>query len=368
LHGNYVTLTNLSKSDIARIVKYRISPVNVSVHTFDPELREFMIGRKDTNSYKIIKLLVRAGIKLNCQIVCCPGINDGWQLSKTIEVLMSLGKNIHSVSIVPVGLTKHRQELTELRPFDKKLAVQTIRQVDHYREKCIRKQGAGIFYCADEIYMTAGFKLPANKFYEDYPQLENGVGMMRLLINEFKRACKDDSWSLSAAPVNKITLVTGTLAAPYLTKLLQDFCEKYVTIYTNERVWHRDKSVRGTVSPMCEERVWFRDESQRRTQFLGALSVCPIINNFFGESVTVSGLVTGQDIIDRLKDIEPGSVLLIPQNMLRFNDNVFLDDITVEELAKTLSVKVIVVKQNGAELYKVLKQLVLNEHMEETNA
>jgi len=188
LHGNYVTLTNLSNIDIERIIKLRISPINVSVHTLDPELRVFMLGTvKSKAGIDALKALSRAGIMLNCQIVCCPGINDGPELIKTIEGLIELGSGARSVSIVPVGLTKHRQGLTELRPFDKELALQTVLQVEHYGEKCLKEHDSRLFFCADELYMMAGLRLPPYEFYEDFPQLENGVGMMRLFIASLKK-------------------------------------------------------------------------------------------------------------------------------------------------------------------------------------
>jgi len=320
LHGNYVTLTNLSKSDIAKIIKLRLSPINVSVHTVDPKLREYMIGRRDTNSFAYLKKLAKAGIKLNCQIVCCPGVNDGEKLFETLKGLYKLGESIHSVSVVPVGLTKHRQGLAELRAFDKLLARKTVRLIERCGEICRKKRGRTVFYCADELYMLASLKLPSDKFYEDYPQLENGVGMMRLFITEFedaKKAAVKTGRSISSPLRDKnITLVTGTLAAPYLRKLLHDFSEKCDTM---------------------------------------SFVVKPIVNNFFGETVTVSGLVTGGDIIAALRGIKPESFLFIPRNMLRHGDDVFLDDITISDISEALNVKVKVLGQNGAELFNALQ-------------
>ena len=340
LHGNYVTLTNLTPGDIARIIKLQIKRINVSIHTLNPKLREYMIGRGDKNSYRYLKILAKAGIKLNCQIVCCPGINDGRELSETIKGLIKLGRGVQSVSIVPVGLTKHRQGLTQLRPFDRELARKTIRQVEHYGAICHKMRGSTVFYCADELYMMAGIKLPSNEFYEEYPQLENGVGMMRLFITEFKKAASAGLKKLRCCSAGNIrltgrnvTLITGTLAFPYLTKLLQDFIKNYDTIEDEQALFHTFE----------------------------ALSIMAVRNDFFGESITVSGLVTGSDIIAQLKDIKPGSLLLIPQNMLRHNDDVFLDDVTVSDISKALDVEVKVIKQNGAQLFKALKNSVLTE-------
>jgi len=328
LQGNYVTLTNLSDNDIERIIKQRISPVNVSLHTLDPGLRSYMLGRKSPKEtdrgIKAFQTLIKAGITINCQIVCCPGVNDGWELSKTIEGLITSGTCINSVSIVPVGLTKHRSGLPELQPFDRHLALQTVRQVEHYGKKCLKTRGSRVFYCADELYMMAQLDLPDNDFYEDYPQLENGVGMMRLFITEFEEELK--SKSKAGVPHFEVepavySIVTGALGRQYLTKLSKIITARYDTMVCN---------------------------------------VYAVRNEFFGESVTVSGLVTGSDIITQLKDKVQGSKLLIPQNMLRSGEETFLDDITVTELSGTLGVPVRIVKQDGADLVHAL--LGFTEH------
>jgi len=327
LHGNYITLTNLSRKDIERIIKLRISPVNVSVHTLDPELRAYMLGnKKGGEGIATLKALVNAGITVNCQIVCCPGINDGWELSKTIEGFVELGGVVNSVSIVPVGLTKHRQGLAALRPFDKALALQTIRTAEHYGSKCIKSRGSRVFFCADELYLLAELELPLHEYYEDYPQLENGVGMMRSFVTEFENElsklgsspCFTGSPLVQSrepspclpSPPSRISIATGALAQPFLTKLLKTATDKYGTIIGE---------------------------------------VYAVKNDFFGESVTVSGLITGGDVIKQLKGKELGTKLLIPQNMLRSGEDVFLDNVTVPEMSNALGVPVRVVKQSGAE-------------------
>ena len=335
LQGNYITLTNLSRDDIQRIISLRISPINVSVHTLDPGLRLFMLGaeKKDrqarrnvNNGISAFRALARANITLNCQIVCCPGINDGWELSKTIEELISFGSCINSVSIVPVGLTRHRQGLTELQPFDKHLAVQTIRQVEHYGNKCLKQRGSRVFFCADEMYMTAEMELPPNEYYEEYPQLENGVGMMRLFITEFINAlddCEDDIRITAGEKSRVCSIATGFLAHRYLTNILDTLNEKYDTIFCG---------------------------------------VFAVRNDFFGDSITVSGLVTGSDIIGQLSGKYLGEKLFIPRNMLRNTgsseclpeDEVFLDDITVQEVSDKLGVPVRIVDQNGADFLQAL--------------
>ena len=342
LQGNYVTLTNLSRKDIGRIIKQRISPINVSVHTLNPELRAYMLGNKNgAAAVGYLKALADAGITLDCQIVCCPGINDGAELSRTMEGLFRLGGSVRSVSIVPVGLTKHREGLTPLRPFNRELAATTVRQVEDFGRMCRKKRGSTVFFCADELYIKAGIALPPYRFYEDFPQLENGVGMMRLFITEFEDALAKTTHAntehrsghaqiaspvqvaapgaapgvspiseSSSAPVF-FSIATGATAAEYLTNLLKTVEEKHDKIHGK---------------------------------------VYTISNNFFGESVTVSGLLTGGDIISQLRGRELGSRLLIPQNMLRRGEDIFLDDVTVTQLSQELGAPVRVVRQDGADL------------------
>jgi len=321
-HGNYITLTNLSRRDIERITQLRVSPINISIHTLDPDLRAYMLGIKSgAAGIEAFVALADAGIMLNCQIVCCPGINDGKELSRTMESLFALGSCINSVSVVPVGLTKHRKNLVQLHPFTSELALTTVRQVEGYSEKCLKSRGARVFFCADELYMMAGLKLPPHTFYEEYPQLENGVGMMRLFIKEFEDALYSRR-SIRLAGRDrcsfKFSIATGLAASKYLTNLLKTASEKC-----------------GTISGM----------------------VYAIRNEFFGDSVTVSGLVTGCDLIAQLKGRDLGSALLIPQNMLKYEDDVFLDDIKVSEVSEALDVPVRVVRTGGADLFRA----VLNE-------
>jgi len=323
--GNYVTLTNLSNKDIKRIIKLRISPINVSIHTLNPRLRSYMLGGdKGGTALKAFKSLAKAGIDMNCQIVCCRGVNDGLRLSRTIEGLIKLGPSIKSVSVVPVGLTKHRDGLTVLRPFDNISAKQTIRRVESYGKKCLKKRGSRVFFCADEFYMLAGLKLPENNHYEDYPQLENGVGMMRLFITEFeialerlkhKSAVLQNQEQFDEQFSCKKSIVTGKLAKKYLTNLLNTLNAKY-----------------GKID--CR--------------------VYAVENDFFGTEVTVSGLVTGRDILAELKDKPLGTELLIPGNMLRAGEEIFLDDMTVSELSQKLAVAVSIVEPDGAALLQAL--------------
>ena len=329
LQGNYVTLTNLSERDIERIIKLRISPVNVSVHTLDPQLRAYMLGRQDAGAGQTgkdcgepgvdhIRKLAGSGITMNCQIVCCPGINDGEQLAQTLSSLLELGDSINSVSVVPVGLTQHRQGLAGLKPFDKGLALRAIKRVDRIGEACLTRRGTRVVYCADEMYIKAEAELPPYEYYEDYPQLENGVGMMRLFISEFMDELKNSGLPEREPAVgrgNAFSVITGTAAAGYLEKLLMTALEKYGTIQGN---------------------------------------IYPVHNEFFGRGVSVSGLITGRDIVAQVKRRDVGARILIPMNMLKRGEDVFLDDMTVAELSRELCAPVRVVQQNGADFLRAL--------------
>jgi putative radical SAM enzyme (TIGR03279 family) len=311
LQGNYVTLTNLSPEDIERIVRLRVSPINVSVHTLDPGLRARILGIGDgTRGLDALRAFADARITLNCQIVCCPGLNDGERLSETMDGLIELGTAVHSVSVVPVGVTRFRDGLEPLRLFDDRLAAATVRRVDAVGVLCLKKRGSRVFYCADELYIAAGLELPPHEFYGGYPQLENGVGMMRLFISQFVDELAKNPGKPDGKP---FSVATGAAAGRYMTNLLKAAIGKF-------------GMMRGRVHT--------------------------ISNDFFGQTVTVSGLVTGGDIIAQLKDFDLGARLLIPRNMLRSGEDVFLDDVTVDELSAALRVPVEVVGPDGADLLR----------------
>lgn len=313
LQGNYVTLTNLTPDDAERIARLRISPINVSVHTLDPELRAYMLGIKNGDAgVGALIALASAGIALNCQIVCCPGINDGAALKRAIDDILELGESVQSVSIVPVGLTDHRQGLTPLRPFEPESAISVIELVDSYAPLCLKKRGTRLFFCADEFYIKAGLPLPPDSYYESYPQLENGVGMMRLFIMEFMEELRKKPRQASVEP---FAIVTGTAAGSFITNLLKTAAGVYGTI-------------RGSVEI--------------------------VENDFFGRNVSVSGLLTGADVIKHLKDCETAQRLLIPANMLRRGEDVFLDDISIGAVERALGAKVRVVRQDGADFLRAL--------------
>ena len=296
LMGNYMTLTNLSEREVQRIIDLHISPINVSVHATDPELRSFLLGNpRAGKTLGIMRRFSDGGVVMNCQIVCCPGLNDGAQLQRTMRDLASLYPQVHSVSIVPVGLTKFREGLYPLTPFTPEHAAETLDLVNAFGDECVEKFGTRIFFCADELYLKAGRALPPEEFYEEFTQLENGVGMLRLQQTEFRSAL-----SLSDPPDGvPFSMAAGVSAAPFLEKLLCTAREKYATIQGH---------------------------------------VYAIENDFFGRSINVSGLITGQDLIAQLRGKDLGERLLISSNMVRHDELDFLDDITLEQASAALGV------------------------------
>lgn len=309
LTGNYVTLTNLSEREIRRITDLKISPINISVHTTDPLLRQAMLGNK--NAGRCMELMGRfrdAKITMNCQIVCCPGLNDGDELRRSMADLAPLFPYVNSVSIVPVGLTKYRAGLCELRPFDKEPAAKTLDMVENFADSCFERYGSRIFFASDEMYLKAGRSLPPHGYYEGYPQLENGVGMLRLFMTEFEDAFRHIR---PAGPTQPFSIATGVSAAPFMEKLMQTAAKKC-----------------DTMSP----------------------KVYSIINTFFGDTIDVAGLITGGDLITQLRGRDLGKRLLIPQNMLRQTEDVFLDDVTLDMVRDALGIPIRVVMQDGHDL------------------
>ena len=312
LLGNYITLTNLSKREIERIIALHISPINVSVHTTNPELRCRMLQNpRAGESIEIMRRFAQAGIVMNCQIVCCPGLNDGEELLRSMRELEEMYPGVHSVSIVPVGLTRFREGLYPLTPFTEELAGETIDMVTAFGDECLKRHGTRIFFCGDELYIKARRELPPDEFYEEHTQLENGVGMIRLLETEFRSALM-----LSDAPDGlPFSIATGVSAAPYFEKLLGMAKEKYGTI--NGKVY-------------------------------------PIENDFFGRSINVTGLITGQDLIHQLRGRYLGQRLLISQNMLRREEMDFLDDVTLEQASRELGVPIYPIEQDGFALWDAM--------------
>ena len=309
LQGNYVTLTNMSDYDLDRIIKFHLSPINVSFQTMNPKLRCKMLhNRFAGDALAKVDRLYKGDVTMNGQIVLCKGINDRDELEYSLEKLSEYAPVLQSVSIVPVGLSRYRKGLYPLESFDKEDARYLISQVERWQKIMVKKHGIHFVHASDEWYLLAGRKLPEEERYDGYLQLENGVGMLRLLGTEVRQAVAErdgDDRKLS------VTVATGRLAAPYIAGCMDVIREKYPNI-TSE--------------------------------------VIAIKNNFFGEKITVSGLITGQDLIEQLSGRKLGDRLLIPCNMLRSGEDVFLDDITITELSEKLGKEIIVVDPGGADL------------------
>ena len=311
LMGCYITLTNLSQREIQRIIDLRVSPVNISVHATDPDLRRRLLGNPRAGELmEVMGRFASAGIRMNCQIVCCPGYNDGKSLDKTLEDLRGLYPAVHSVSVVPVGLTDHREGLCPLRPFTQAEAADTVDRVEAFARRSLAETGTRLAFCSDELYQLAGRPLPPDSFYEEHTQLENGVGMLRLLESEFRLALSvaEDGDSAGALP---FSIATGLAAAPLLTELLQLACSRF---------------------PGLDGRIY------------------PIENRYFGKKVTVAGLITGGDLVSQLRGKDLGQRLLISENMLRRDEQDFLDSVTLEEVARELGVPVVPVPSDGGAL------------------
>ena len=313
LFGNYITLTNLTDHDVDRIIEMHISPINVSVHTTNPELRcKMMNNRFAGDCLRHLHRIAEAGLAINCQLVLVPGYNDGEELIRSIKDLAELAPTVRSVAAVPVGLTKHREGLPELRGFTAEESAEVIRVMTMVGDKMLEAYGSRIFYPSDEWYIKAGLPIPTEEFYEDYPQLENGVGMLALLKEQFSTALD----ALEGEPNTARTVIaSGVDAAPYLKALVGMAKQKW---------------------PQLQVRV------------------VPIRNDFFGETITVSGLVTGGDLIHQLQGL-PMERLILPANMLRQEGDLFLDDVSVEDVKTALNTAVVFVNEtDGAALLAAL--------------
>ncbi len=324
LQGNYITLTNMKEKDIDRIIKFHLSPINISVHTTNPELRCKMLHNRFAGKVlPMIDRLYEAGTPMNGQIVLCPGINDGEELDRSIRDLAKYIPCMESVSVVPVGLTKFREGLYPLKPFDREGAGQVIDQIEGWQKKLYGEYGTHFIHASDEFYLMAQRPMPEESRYDGYLQLENGVGMVRLLEEEVKDALdgKEDD-----GVVEEISIATAL--SPYQSM------KQYVG--------------------------WITDRFPGRKVHL-----YPIINEFFGERITVAGLLTGQDIIKQLKDKPLGSRLLLPVCLLRSGEDVLLDDLTIGDLEKALQVPVNIVKSSGYDLVNAVLAPVEEEELAE---
>lgn len=319
LQGNYVTLTNMSESDIERICKYHLSPINISFQTMNPELRCKMLNNRFAGeALKKVDILKEAGICMNGQIVLCKGLNDGAELEFSIREMMKYIPNLESVSVVPVGLTRFREGLYPLEPFEKEDAIRVIQTIEKYQKECYEKYGIHFIHASDEWYLLAEMELPEEERYDGYLQLENGVGMLRLLKNEFEAALKERKRKDKMRGFQlkgEISLATGLLAYSTILSMAEQIMEAYPGV---------------------------------------RIHVYPITNYFFGERITVSGLLTGQDLMQQLTGKNLGSTLLLPENVLRSGEDVFLDDIRLGELENALQVPVNIVKSSGYDFVETI--------------
>lgn len=312
LFGNYITLTNITEHEIDRIIKMHISPINVSVHTTNPELRcKMMNNRFAGDTLKYLKRFADAGITLNCQIVSCPGINDGDELVRTLTDLESLGVNM--TAIVPVGLTRYRENLYPLVPYNKETAGQTIDIIEKMGDECVKKHGRRIFFPGDEFYLLAEREIPSPEFYEDFSALEDGIGMIAYLTDDV--GWKLEELDADESLCHKVTIACGEGVFPYMKRIMSMINEKFPNITINTRA---------------------------------------IKNNFFGGGVNVSGLVTGGDLIDQLRGDDLGDRLIITSSMLRFENDLFLDDVSTDDVERELGVTLVPVNNNGNDLVEAV--------------
>lgn len=309
LMGNYITLTNLSEEDLERIIKMRISPINISVHSTEPDLRVKMMA--NPNAAKINEILKRfydAGIEMNCQIVLCKGVNDGAHLERSLRDLAALAPMVRSTSVVPVGISDHRQGLYPLVSFEKEDAMAVIDLIEKIGKEQRAKNGVAGCYASDEFYVLAERDVPAEEAYDGYPQIENGVGLMRSLQVELEDALAAEDGDETP---REIGIVTGVLAADYMGRLLEMIQKKFPAL---------------------------------------RFEIYPIVNHFFGEKITVSGLVTGTDIVDQLRGKELPARLLIPSSMLRAEQDLFLDSMSHEEVSALLDRPIAISMNDGEDL------------------
>ena len=311
LQGNYVTLTNMSDHDIDRIIHYHLGPINISFQTTNPDLRCKMLHNRFAGDvFSKIRRLADAGIELNGQIVLCRDINDGAELERSISDMTSYLPALRSVSVVPVGLSKYREGLYPLKPFDAQSAGEVIDLIESWQKKIYPQYGVHFVHASDEWYLLAGRPLPEKDRYDGYLQLENGVGMLRLLKEEVGETLAEVNPDRET-PKRRVSIATGRLAGPFLKEL----GKQIETVYQNV-----------------------------------TLQIFEIRNDFFGESITVSGLITGQDLIAQLKDQDLGDELLLPTNMIRSGERVFLDDLTIEDAEEALGIPIRIVESGGRDL------------------
>jgi putative radical SAM enzyme (TIGR03279 family) len=309
LQGNFLTLTNLKEADIDRIVDYNISPINVSVHTTNAELRKKMLHNKFAgNILDRLKKLTGNRVVVNGQIVVCPGYNDGQELINTVNDLYDLGENFETIAIVPVGISDHREGLAELRPVTKELAIETVEAIEALQEKFLKESGRRFAYLSDEFYLLADKPMPDVDYYDGFGLLENGIGLMTKL--KWEVASILETLDENDVVEKSLTIGTGKLAEPFIRELAQMIMNKTSKV---------------------------------------TIKVVGIQNDFYGHLITVAGLVTGQDLVKQLKGQVEGDLLLVPRVMMKSDEMVFLDDYTIEDVEEELSIKVKSVLNEGAD-------------------
>ncbi len=321
LQGNFVTLTNMKDEDIERIIKYHISPINISVHTTNPELRVQMLNNRFAGSvFERMKRLAEAGISMNAQIVCVPGINNGEELKRTIEDLYTLYPQVSDVAVVPIGITKFRQGLKHVNTYTKEGSIKEIESISELQERYIKETGSPFVRLSDEFYLVAGKEIPDEKFYDDYHQIEDGIGMVRC----FRDAIGSTLDKLNVSVKESFSIVTGALAYNEL-------------LAASKRIKEKNPNIQ--------------------------LDVYKVINNYFGETITIAGLLTGTDIIHQLKGIINTKYLLMSNNMFRrgyeladSDEQIMLDDMKIKDIESALDVKVIVVDYTGEDLIEKLNE------------
>lgn len=321
LQGNFITLTNMSQDDIDRIIQYRLSPINVSVHTTNPELRIKMLKNKKAGKiYEILKSFHKANLEMNCQIVLVPGVNDGDELRKTIEDLSKLYPSINSVAVVPVGVTKYREGLAKLETYDEEKAKVLIADINKMQDEYMNKLDTRYIFASDEFYLVSKEDLPTYDEYEGFPQYENGVGLLRSFASEIEEAL--DKIHKKRVHSKNIIFATGKLAGEFMNEIARKIEDKFIGLN---------------------------------------IIVVPIKNNFFGETITVSGLVTGGDLVEQIKDMEESDLVIIPRSMMKVDEEIFLDNITLEEAIEKMNKRIIYSKVDGSDLIRLIDKEVKYE-------
>ena len=311
--GNYITMTNIDDDEFDRIIRRRVSPLFISVHATDPDLRVRMLRNPHAGQIMDrLRQLKEHGIRYHCQVVLCPGWNDGDALTRTIEDLRGLYPAAQSVALVPIGLTKFRDGLPYIKPYDQGMATALIRQAESLQARYLSEIGTRFVFPADEFYCLSGLPLPEDEDYEDYPQIENGVGMLRMFETDLRFAAEDEP--VSETPARHLVIATGTSVAPFLQRLADQYAPKGTTV-----------------------------------------TVKPIVNHFFGESVTVAGLITGRDLVAQCRDVEADEILIV-RSMIRAEGDLFLDDMTVDEVRQALPAPLRITDASGEDFWRAISR------------